>query len=344
MRTATALPWRSGLRSTKLVESGRPSGRSQLVEHPEKERDLMAVGKQVRLFLIDGTPGGMLTAEIMNWTGHVIAASRSDLADLLRREEAQRTGIYLLLGEGLDDLEEALVYIGEGDNVGERLKMHHRSEDKGGKDFWNRAIVLTSKDANLTKAHARYLESRFISIATAAGRAKVTNGTAPQPLPLPEADRSDMEYFVDQARIILPVLGVDALRSVPLTTDPSSPPERGAVSSSPIFEMTIANAGIAAHAQETDGEFAVLAGSTARSGWIGTNHSYDKLHEKLVSAGILVVEGATARFAKSHIFKSPSAAGAVISGRTANGRISWRVPATGLTYGQWQEQGITLTT
>jgi hypothetical protein len=39
----------------------------------------------------------------------------------------------------------------------------------GGKDFRDRAIVLTSKDANLTKAHACYLESKFISLATLAG-------------------------------------------------------------------------------------------------------------------------------------------------------------------------------
>lgn len=302
---------------------------------------LMAVGKQVRLFLVDGTPGGMLTAEIMNWTGHVIAASRSDLAEFLRREEVQRTGIYLLLGYGVDDPDETLIYIGEGDNVGERLKMHHRSEDKGGKDFWNRAIVLTSKDANLTKAHARYLESRFISIAKAAGRTTVTNGTAPPPLPLPEADKSDMEYFIDQAKIILPVLGVDALRSLPSPAEVASPSDGSPSSSSPVFEMTLQNLGITAYAQETDGEFAVLEGSAARPAWVGTNHAYDKLHQKLFAAGVLVADGPLARFSKTHVFKSPSAAGAVVTGRNTNGRAGWRDPKTGLTYGQWQEQGIT---
>lgn len=298
-------------------------------------------GKHVRLFLIDGTPGGMLTAEIMNWTGHVIAASRSDLAELLQRDEVRRTGVYLLLGDGLGDLDETLLYIGEGDDVGERLKMHHRPEDKGGKDFWNRAIVLTSKDANLTKAHARYLESRFISIAKYAGRTTVTNGTAPPPLPLPEADQSDMEYFIDQARIILPVLGVDALRSVPSPLDLPNASQPTAVTSSPVFEMILPSAVIKARAQETDGEFAVLEGSSARSAWIGTAHSYDKLHQRLISAGVLEVDGEAAYFTKPYVFKSPSAAAAVITGRTANGRTSWRVPATGMTYGQWQEQGIT---
>jgi hypothetical protein len=39
----------------------------------------MSTGKSVRLFLADGTPGGLLTAEIMNWTGHLVTAPRSDL-------------------------------------------------------------------------------------------------------------------------------------------------------------------------------------------------------------------------------------------------------------------------
>jgi hypothetical protein len=59
----------------------------------------VSVGKSIRLYLGDRTPGGLLTAEIMNWAGHVVAAPRSDLAALLKRPEAARTGIYLLLGD-----------------------------------------------------------------------------------------------------------------------------------------------------------------------------------------------------------------------------------------------------
>ena len=64
----------------------------------------MTAGKSIRLFLADGTPGGLLTAEIMNWTGHVVAAPRSDLAALLKRPEASRTGIYILLGDDPNSL------------------------------------------------------------------------------------------------------------------------------------------------------------------------------------------------------------------------------------------------
>lgn len=64
-------------------------------------------GKQIRVYLVDGTPGGLLTAEIMNWTGHVVAAPRSDIANLLARDEVRSTGVYLLIGDDPDSLSPA---------------------------------------------------------------------------------------------------------------------------------------------------------------------------------------------------------------------------------------------
>lgn len=55
--------------------------------------------RHVRSFLVDGTFGGIVTAEIMNWTGHVLKGQRSQLSVICKRDEAQRTGIYILLGE-----------------------------------------------------------------------------------------------------------------------------------------------------------------------------------------------------------------------------------------------------
>lgn len=32
----------------------------------------MSYVRSIRLFLVDDTPNGLMTAEIMNWTGHVL--------------------------------------------------------------------------------------------------------------------------------------------------------------------------------------------------------------------------------------------------------------------------------
>jgi hypothetical protein len=129
-------------------------------------------------------PGGLTTAEITNWTGHVLPARRSDLADLLKRDEAQRTGVYFLLGDDETTVGDARCYIGEADVVADRLRHHHRD-----KDFWDRVVVITSKDTNPTKSHGRYLESRLISLATQAARVTLEIGTAPQCLRYPKPTR-----------------------------------------------------------------------------------------------------------------------------------------------------------
>lgn len=299
----------------------------------------MGAGKSVRLFLADGSPGGLVTAEIMNWTGLVTAAPRSDLAALLRRDAVTKTGIYLLLGDDPENPGGVLAYIGEGDDVGKRLMAHARSSEQGGKDFWDRAVVLTSKDMNITKAHARYLESRFISLAAEAKRARLLNGTAPPAIPLPEADISDMDSFIDQARIVLPVLGVNLFRSTRAATMPSPGHETPALEHSPVFVMVSKKAAVDATAQEVDGEFTVREGSKARATWVAGAHSYRKLREQMEENGTLapVPHGGFMVFTRDHVFASPSAAAAVVLGRNSNGRLEWKVQGSGVSFGEWQE-------
>jgi hypothetical protein len=216
------------------------------------------------------------------------------------------------------------------------------SPDRGGKDFWDRAIILTSKDANLTKAHARYLESRLIALAVQAKRSRLVNGTAPAPLPLPEADVSDMEYFITQAKIVLPILGVNVLRSAATMEKGADATSNLAPTSSPVFVLGVRKDGIVARAREIDGEFTVLEGSYAREAWAGSQHSYKALHQKLIGDGVLVAEpGREAmRFGRDQVFASPSAAAAVVTGRQANGRVEWKTEGSGVNFGSWQDRDL----
>ena len=207
--------------------------------------------------------------------------------------------------------------------------------------------MLTSKDANLTKARARYLESSFIALAQQARRSRLLNGTAPPPLPLPEADVSDMEYFIAQAKIILPVLGVNILRASATATITTPGVASGPTPAvSPTFELQLRKEGITASAREIDGEFTVLEGSQARRTWTGVQHAYKALHEFLVQEAVLVpnTDSKTMRFARDQVFASPSAAAAVVVGRTSNGRTAWKIQGTGVTYGSWQTRDIEPTT
>ncbi|MFC0081936.1 GIY-YIG nuclease family protein [Aciditerrimonas ferrireducens] len=306
----------------------------------------MMTGKSIVLFLVEGTAGGLLTAEIRNWTGLVLAAPRSSLPALLQRSEVRRTGVYILVGDDPGSLDGTIAYIGEGDDVGRRLGQHARAEDQDHKDFWSRAVVLTSKDANMTKAHARYLEARLLEVAQKAGRAALVNKKLPPPPSLPEADASDMEYFISQAEIVLSVLGVTILRSVPTSQGSSGRVDERLTGEgaepSPIFELRVEKEGIHARAQEVEGEFTVFAGSSARRAWKGVDIPYKRLRKKLEDESVLKMrdDGKVRVFTRNVVFTSPSAAAAVVLGRSANGRSEWIIEGTTTSYASWLDSAV----
>jgi len=291
-------------------------------------------GRTVRIFLVDGIPSGILTAEIINWTGKAIVAPRSQLSDLARRPEVRRTGAYCIVGPDPNEPLRERMYVGEGDNVMTRLASHDSDESK---DFWSRAVVFISKDDNITKSHGRYLESRIIALAKQAGRATIANGTAPDTTGLlPESDIADMEYFLEQAQMLLPILGMTFLQPQP-TYD-----ARAAVTGeqSPRFVMN--EVGASAMGAEIEGEFVVFQGSTARKQGVESWTSYRGLRDRLVAEGKLI-NGTSPDyyvFAENVGFASPSAAAATVAARNTNGRYAWRVELTGQTYADWQESRL----
>lgn len=293
-------------------------------------------GRTVKIYLVDGIPSGVMTAEIMNWTGKFTVAPRTQLADLAQRDELKRTGVYILAGQNPKDPAQEMVYIGESDNIWKRLIQHNNDSSK---DFWGKTIIITSKDENLTKAHGRYLESRLIQIASQAQRAQVINGTNPEITSLPEPDIADMEYFLAQIQMILPVLGFTfaiPLPKINIVQNPESPD-----SISPVFHFNYA--GSNAEAQEVNGEFIVFEGSTARKAHTNSlAESYIQIREKLLKEGKLVDSQNPDYwvFAQNVPFQSPSTAANIVGGASLNGRQHWKVKNTGESYAQWQDEQI----
>jgi hypothetical protein len=74
--------------------------------------------------------------------------------------------------------------------------------------------LFTSKDQNLNKAHVRYLESRLVRLAHEAGRAEVDNANAPNAPSLSEAKAAEMDAFLDEMLVLLPVLDVRAFEQI----------------------------------------------------------------------------------------------------------------------------------
>ncbi|MDZ3830863.1 MAG: GIY-YIG nuclease family protein [Sphingopyxis sp.] len=299
------------------------------------------LGRSLELYYIDGRPDGMLTAELFNWTGHVLMAPRTQIADALVRTEASYAGVYLLIGEQEG---EPRAYVGEGEDISSRIKSHDVS-----KEWWTSAVLITAAANKLNKAHVRYLEARLIAEARAIGRVPLDNGTNPVPAILSEADIAKMEAFLENLLIVLPAVRVDMfIRRTRPPAKPSSPsqalsPPDGSsrVEDAQGFILETKKHGLRATARLSDGEFIVEAGSRAREAWVGpVGHNYAQLHAELVRAGTLKIDSGYSIFTEDYVFKSPSAAAATVNGRPSNGQVEWRTENGGLTYRDWEARKL----
>jgi hypothetical protein len=292
---------------------------------------MKAQGRSLELFFIDGRPDGMLTAEVFNWTGHVLRVPRTQIVEGLRRSETSYTGIYVLIGE-LDG--QPLAYIGEAEDMRLRIKDHIIR-----KGWWEYAILITSASNNLHKAHVKYLESRLVEIARDVAAIPLENGNTPPRSSLSEAAISNMEGFLEVLMMVLPAIRVDMFLQKSRSPDMDRAPLQDNTDDM-VFEFNMPRQGLKATARLNAGELIVKAGSQARAAWVGDrkqNTHYWKLFDELVTSGVLVVQGEHRHFAKDYAFSSPSAAAAIVAGRSANGRISWVLRSTGQTYADWEE-------
>lgn len=284
-------------------------------------------GRTIHLYLEDGVPEGIISTRMGNWVGRVLTAPRPRLSELLRRAECSQTGVYVMLGPDPDRSGGTLGYIGEADDVAARLRYHVSSGDR---DFFDRAAVIVASDNNLTKGHVRYLESRLIRTVRTAASVALANTREPDFRRLPDADRADMDYFLDQLRIVLPVLSFDLFRAAAPIFQPASPSGQNAV-------FVFAPTGASARAAETPDGFVIMAGSTARKAETGTFPAgYRTLRDELLGKGQLVDGGQTYRFTGDVVFSSPSAAASIVAGRSATGPGEWKLEGTGTTYREWK--------
>ncbi len=294
-------------------------------------------GRTIQLFLVDGKPSGLRKATIHGWTGLVFVAGDSAFGDMTAREEVDRTGIYILTGPDPDEHGTTRVYIGSGNSVSERIK---QSAVK--RDFWETAITVTTSDDDLSKGHAEYLEARLIEVTGLANRVILDNGTQPETARrrLPEADRANMEQFLANLRIILPIIGLDMLKPQPRAVMQTDKPIDQRTTGEMRFEIRH-KTGVFAEAVEEDDEFVVLEGSEALINTGYLQQSYGRLKEKLIEDGVLIpIEASKLKFAKPHSFSSPSAAAAVVLDRNANGRTEWKVKGAKQSYHDWQESRV----
>ena len=271
-------------------------------------------GFSVNVYLPGGDPEGLKVVEKSNWTGRGLVIPRAMFGESKTREELNRTGVYLLVGPS-ESSALPILYVGEGDPVKPRLEEHAKK-----KDFWTHAVVFTSKDTNLNKAHVQRLESRLVELAQAAKRCILDNGNVPKPPSLSESAEAEVEGFLDDLLLCLPILGYSLFETESAASALSSATTGGLM-------LYLKSKGIEGTGRDTPAGFIVYAGALM----VGDDKIAPSMHDymrairsDLQRRGVFVADGTGFRLKQDYTFNSPSMAACVMLGRAANGRAEWK--------------------
>lgn len=279
----------------------------QIVDEQRRER--MVYGKSIELFLANGTADSLITAELLNWNGKAIKIPRIEVSGC-KRDDIKGAGIYFLFCKEDDDSDS--VYIGEAENIQERLIQHLRdySAEKE-KYYWNTAVLFVGRDLN--KALIRYLENRLVEIARTSKRYLVLTKNTYRKTVMKESQIAAMEEFVDNIKVLISVLGYKVLESMIQNDSPSGQNDQ-------ILYLNVGSA--KATAMVTSEGFVLIAGSSVN----------EKTNMKSLSTGIIKlrnkhVDSGKVRDWKTTediLFSSSSAASDFVLGYSSSGPATWK--------------------
>lgn len=167
----------------------------------------MAYGKSIELFLVNGSADSLIIAELSNWNGKAIKIPRIEVGSC-NRDDITQAGVYFLFCKEEDGSDS--VYVGEAENVKERLVQHLRDyQSEKEKYYWTTAVIFVGRDLN--KALIRYLENRFVEIARASRRYTVLTKNTYKNTVMKESQIAVKEEFVDNVKILINALGYKVL-------------------------------------------------------------------------------------------------------------------------------------
>lgn len=286
----------------------------------------MAYGKSIELFLVNGTADSLIIAELSNWNGKAIKIPRIEVASC-SRDDITQAGVYFLFCKEDDGSDS--VYIGEAENVKDRLVQHiHDYQSEKEKYYWNTAVIFIGRDLN--KALIRYLENRFVEIARNCKRYGVLTKNTYRNTVIKESQKAVMEEFVDNVKILINALGYKVLEPLLQTNREISGAEGE--------KLFIAAGGASAAGIVTAEGFVVFKGSTVNEKTSSKSLSpgLKKLRDKLFAEGkvdnLITTEDI--------LFSSSSAAADFVLGYSVSGPRTWK-RKDGLTLKEIEEKETT---
>jgi hypothetical protein len=286
--------------------------------------------KTLQIFLAEGTPSGIQVAELTTRIIQAVSIPRTRLqAFFERNKEVNHVGTYFLFG-AQDDASKPKTYIGQTEDLRERLKQHDADPKK---EFWTTAVVLISRTDSFTQAHIRWLEWYSIQQTKFANRFHLENGNGGSEPHVTEAIRADLFEIFETGALLIQSLGHPIF-------EPLLKRSAGEESSDAVVYWYCKGPDANAIGTMTSDGFVVLKGSKCRKQFTpgAVDSSFARKREAMINAGILKLENDSYIFTEDYLLNSPSRSAAIILGRHSNGWQCW-TDANGKTLDEVKRKG-----
>ena len=152
--------------------------------------------KTIQLLLYDGKLNGVINIADSAWDlGEMYAAPRESVDELVS-QSVDKYGVYLLLSSDR-------VYVGQSSDLEKRVKQHVI-----GKLWWERVVLLTTKDDSFTRTDIDYMESVLIQKAESAKSLDSDNknkGNAPK---VDKFRKVALDQYLEEALFLMELIGI----------------------------------------------------------------------------------------------------------------------------------------
>ena len=193
----------------------------------------------------------------------------------------------------------------------------------------------------MTQTHALYMEHKAIATAIEVGRYEIKNGNTGNRPHTPDPLKADCEELFYTLDVLLSTLGQPIFETLSISENKTYSTELASIVNNddqvttnieiptieltpPIFYYKVKD-GDAQGYYDDDG-FVILAGSLIRQKQTPSAPPFvTRLKENLLGSGKLIaVNDKSYKLTENQLFKTPSGASALVSGRSTNGWIEWK--------------------
>ena len=268
--------------------------------------------ESINVFLVNGQPDSLTIYKLSNWNCVAVKLPRDEVYKC-NRAELSLPGVYYLICDSVEQGRKA-VYVGESDNIRNRLRKH-LEDYKSGKEkyYWQNCVCFVSRELNKTKI--RFLERHAVELGRRSGQYDILTNHVFINSYIAEEDKASMEIFLEKMNIVLSTIGISVL------SQPNALVSDIVDDEQPLYFLKTGSAQAIGEFTE-DGQFMIHKGARIHN--LECSKAYGKTAASKRTAIIESSKVEDYLTTEDIFFSSPSGAADFILGFYVNGREVWK--------------------